>query len=338
MLAVLGIAGAVLGLRSPSPPVQRPAVVAPTQVVALGRIEPASRIVRLSSAGAPDSARVLALKVQEGDAVEAGQPLAVLDSAMRLEAQVNVSLAQVALRRLQLERVMADGEAARRQRKAQRDRAVADLDQARADYDRLVALSARGVGSTAELDQKRRALALASAALNEATAANDRAQLTTSVDGQPEWLDVAVARRDLATAEASLALDRANLADATLKAPFAGRVMAVSARPGERVGADGVLDLAATHSMEALLDVDQGDIGRLHIGQDVSIRSPALAGAVKGRVTRIGRSVRKQTVVNSDPASSTDARVIEVAVSFDAEGSRLLQDLSRLQVTGRFLP
>jgi HlyD family secretion protein len=338
LLVLFAVGGAILGLwaRHPAPPA--PFVAAPAQVVALGRIEPAGRIVRLSSPGAPDSTRILALNVEEGDAVEAGQVLAVLDSRLRLEAQVNASLAQVALRKTQLERAIADGEAARRQRKAHRDRAQADLDQARADHERQLALTARAVGSAADLDQKKRALAVATAALEDAMASTDRILVTTPMEGQAEWLDVAVARREVQAAEASLAQDRASLADATLRAPFAGRVLAVSARPGERVGAAGLLDLAATDRMEALLDMDEGDLGRVRLGQEVAVRSNALADAAMGRVTRIGRVVRRQTVVNSDPAASTDARVVEIIVSFDAETSRVLGDLSRLQVTGRFIP
>jgi HlyD family secretion protein len=320
----------------------RPAPVAkspgPTRIIALGRIEPASRVVRLAAPGSPDAARVLALNVSEGDRVSAGQVLAVLDSHPKLAAQVEASTAQVMLRQVQLQRQTADLDSARRQRRAQLDRAQAELTQAQADFDRQLALGARGVGTAADLDQKKRALATATGAVDEARALHDRIMALAADGDQAEGLDVAVARRELAAAEASLALARISLADAEIRAPFSGEVIAIAARPGERVGSDGLLELAAVDRMEAILEVDERDVQQVSPGQTVRIRADAVPGPILGRVTRIGRHVRRQTVVNSEPAAATDARVVEVTASFEAVTSRALSRLSHLQVVGVFEP
>ncbi len=138
------------------------------------------------------------------------------------------------------------------------------------------------------------------------------------------------ARRRVAVAEADLALARATLAVDTVRAPAAGRVLLLHARPGERIGSDGLLDLGRTDAMYAVAEVYETDVAAVRPGQRATVRSPALEEPLTGRVERVGLEVRKQAVLADDPSADVDARVVEVHVRLD--DSERAAALSNLQV------
>ncbi|MBM4270189.1 MAG: HlyD family efflux transporter periplasmic adaptor subunit [Deltaproteobacteria bacterium] len=132
-----------------------------------------------------------------------------------------------------------------------------------------------------------------------------------------------VARADLEAAQAALALD-------TVRAPVAGEVVVVHARSGERIGPDGILEIAENDQMYAVAEVYETDIGRIELGQVARLRSPALNGDLTGTVDRIGRKIGRQEALDTDPVARTDARVVEVRIKLD-ESTRAAA-LSNLQV------
>ncbi|MEM8543793.1 MAG: HlyD family secretion protein, partial [Cyanobacteria bacterium P01_H01_bin.119] len=70
-------------------------------VIALGRIEPEGEVIRLSVPNAADS-RVNEIRVGEGDRVEAGQVIAVLQGAERRQAELQSAHAVVKQRQAEL--------------------------------------------------------------------------------------------------------------------------------------------------------------------------------------------------------------------------------------------
>ena len=96
-------------------------------------------------------------------------------------------------------------------------------------------------------------------------------------------------QQELALARAELARQQVKLPDSELRAPFAGTVLAIAARPGERAGADGVLQLGRSNAMQALLEVYESDVDRVRIGQLVRLDSEngGFDGTLRGRVIRI---------------------------------------------------
>ena len=77
------------------------------QIVALGRLEPAGGIVKLSASLALDGNRVKELRVQEGSKIRAGQIIAVLDSVDRLQAILINKRQQVAIAQAKLNQIKA---------------------------------------------------------------------------------------------------------------------------------------------------------------------------------------------------------------------------------------
>ncbi len=79
----------------------------PRQIVALGRLEPAGGIVKLSAPLALDGDRVKELRVEEGSTIRAGQIIAVLDSVDRLQATLIQERQQVAVAQAKLAQIKA---------------------------------------------------------------------------------------------------------------------------------------------------------------------------------------------------------------------------------------
>jgi HlyD family secretion protein len=78
------------------------------QVVALGRIEPASRVIKVS---ASEAGRLNLLLVSQGDQVEKGQILAYLDRYSVRQAERNYAASQLAEARAQQQAEIALGKA-----------------------------------------------------------------------------------------------------------------------------------------------------------------------------------------------------------------------------------
>lgn len=334
VMLVAGMGGSLVW-RPASPAMPAPAAsAAPPAVVGLGWIEPAGTVLRIAASGNPDAARVAMLLVEEGERVTAGQVLATLDSEAQRLAQLAQAEAQSRLREVQLARQRIDLANLLAARRAAVERATAELRVADAEHERLRSLVATSVTSRSAYDRAARDLALSGATQREADAALARA----AAEFGGIAIDVAVVAAELEAAQADLATARAALDLTRIRAPVGGTVLAIKARAGERVGTEGLLELGATDRMRAVVEVYQTDIGRVRPGQGVTLRADALAGPIVGTVERLGHAVRRQTVINADPATATDARVIEVVVVLATEESAQVAALSRLQVLAVFAP
>ncbi|MDJ0511995.1 MAG: HlyD family efflux transporter periplasmic adaptor subunit [Methyloceanibacter sp.] len=307
-------------------------------VVGLGFLEPSSTIIKVGAPGSPDGSRIKELKVQEGDEVEAGEVLAVLDTQDRLAAQLEASKADVALKQLMLQRQKLEIAYTIEARRAALERARASLESASAEYDRQKALLDRRYGTPSNVEKKKMEMLTADATVRETVAGLARIQATVNADDGAEsrLIDVALSEQELAAAQAAVKVAMAELDQSVIRAPFNGRVIELYVRTGERIGSDGLLEIGATNEMRAVVEVYETDIGRVRLGQRVTIRARALGGSVTGTVERIGAAIKRQSVVNNDPATATDARVAEVFVALDEDTSRKVANLSRLQVEAVF--
>jgi HlyD family secretion protein len=230
----------------------------PAGVTALGRLQPHGGIRRLAGPSRP-SVVIARLLVEEGDRVEEGQAIAILDTQTENEARVA--------------------------------RARAELVNAETELGRVEELFRQQIASVS---------------------LRDAAQLK-----------VDVARTELQAAQSALDLD-------TVRSPVRGQVLKIHTRRGERVGPEGIAEVAETDRMYAVADVYETDIGRVRVGQRATIRSPALAPELGGTVERVGMKVGRLDELDTDPAARTDARVVEVEVRLD--DSARAAGLSNLQV------
>lgn len=305
---------------------------APGDVVALGRLVPRGDVITLAPPSGAGDARIAELRVEEGERVEAGRLVAVLDNLPQLEASRDSAAAAVAVQEAALAQTRASVAASLSESRADVARADSALRLARADLARARDLAARGSGTVAALDRAEAAEADAARALERARAALSRYQ--DAEDGVQA--DVRLAERSLEAARADLARAAQDLAKARVLAPVAGTILSINARVGEKPGAEGIATLADVERMTVELEVYQTDIRRIAPGQPVEIRAEALGDEpLAGMVERIGLEVGRQRLMASDPAANTDARVVEVTVALDEASSARATRLTGLEVTGR---
>jgi HlyD family secretion protein len=295
-------------------------------VGALGRVEPASRIRKLSQPGGFAITRVERLLVAEGDRVEAGQLVDELSDAAQKDAAVAQAEASLAEARANLAKTRAAGRPS--EIAAQRARIESLLAQeaiARREAERAGRLFPSGAGAFAAADRNR-----AAAAARAAERAEAEAQLETLSRPRPE--DVALAEAQLAAAEAQAARTRADAALSRVRAPIAGTVLRVYAWPGDQIGADGLLDLADLERMDVVADVYETDLPRLRLGAPAEVIVPGEPQRYGATVREIGWQVRRTVQAGTDPVAAVDARTVEVRLALSEEGRVALQRRTNMQV------
>ncbi|MEX0369456.1 MAG: HlyD family efflux transporter periplasmic adaptor subunit, partial [Tateyamaria sp.] len=307
------------------------AVVSEGDVVALGRIVPQGDIVTVATPFGAGDARISEIRVREGDVVQAGDVLAVLDSLRQLEAQLEAARADVAVAQATLSQTEASIRAGRDEARAGLERAIATERVAAEELDRTTSLMDRGVTTRAALDT-------AIARATEAARDVEKAGATLSrydANGDGVQADIAVARANLQAARAGLTQSELDVEKAYVRASIDGTVLDIHVQPGERPDTDGVLDLGDTTRMTVEAEVYQTLIGRVVIGDPATITAPALRGALSGQVSAIGLEIGRQSITSDDPAANTDARVVDVIIALDAASSEQAKRLTNLQVVTR---
>lgn len=314
-----------------TPVTPAPKLAPPRQVVGLGKLIPLGDVTTLSPPFGSGDARIAAIRVAEGDTVEAGAILATLDNELQLKAAIDSASAIVRSREATLAQTREATRASRDEAKAALDRARATLANAEREFERTDGLFKRGISTGVLADQKRTTRDEAAREVERLTATLSR-YLNAKPDEQP---DVIVALRNLDAAKADLQRAEQEIEKAYIRASQAGTILTIHVRPGEKPGSKGVLNMGDTSHMTAEIEVYQTQIGRLSLGDAVQVSAEALGGPLQGTVSRIGLEVSRQTVVDPSPAANTDARVVKVDVRLDPASSARAKRFTNLQVTGR---
>ncbi len=271
---------------------EQPAEVERANLVAMARLEPASRVVHVASAADDIVSQIL---VREGEEVQAGQTLLVLESNALRTAELEAA-------RLQRERVGLRPYEIEAQRA--RARAIeARLEHSRAEVERQRGLSEKGFSAGDEYRSALLKVRLAEEELGEARAILKQLE----------------AGLDLQRREAENELERAGtLVEKTMiRAPIAGRILKVLVRPGERSGTRALVQMGETRVMVAVAEVHATDIRHVAEGQRARFTSAALPGPIDGVVDQVGVMIYKNDVFGEDPRAPQGLRVFEVRVRLD---------------------
>ncbi|WP_439552257.1 efflux RND transporter periplasmic adaptor subunit [Falsiroseomonas sp.] len=304
-LAALSVGAALLLAQAESPAPTAQPLPANASLVARGRIEPEGRVIALHGPFRGVLGRVL---VQEGQDVAAGQIVALLDTHAVAEAQVEAARARLALAQAEEAQVAAPAKPGviLAQRALVRAR-EAELTLARQEHARIATLRATSIATQATLEQRQAELDRAEAALRQA-----EAELRALSEVREEDRRAAAARS--AVQRAALAEAEAELARASIRAPFAGTVLALLRRGGESIGDEGILQMAALDRLVVVAEVEEADAPRIVPGQAARIAGRVLAAPVEGRVDSVGRLVLRQRRTSSDVLVGRDARIVEVTI------------------------
>jgi len=331
-------------------------------VTALGRIEPQGKVIKLSAAVSTEGSQVEKLLVKEGDRVKAGQMIAILNSRDRLQAALKEAQEQVKVAQANLNRTQAGakrGEIAAQKAaiaslEAQRqgdinaqaatiERFQAGVRNAQAEDERYQQLNQQGAISASQRDSKRLNLETVQKSLQEAQALLNRTQSTSQQQikeatakldqiAEVRGVDVEVAQAEVNRAVAAMNLAKVNLKQAEVRSPQNGQVFEIHTHPGELVSNDGIADIGQTSQMYVIAEVYESDIGKVHSGQQVRIFGDYLPIELQGIVDRKDLQVRRQNVINTDPVSNIDNRVVEVHIRLNEASSRKAATLTNMQV------
>lgn len=328
------------------------------KVAALGRIEPASRVLDVASS---ETGRISRLVVAEGDTVQAGQSLAYLDIYDVRQAERDYAASQLAEAQAQLQAETAVGQARIREaatrveqidqpqqaaiaaQAAAIESLQADLNVATIDLQRFQQLYTNGAISRQELDRQQATVERLRGELENAQATklrleqarkNDMTNAQAQVQSAQANLSLSQIQSRVKSAAQNLALKEAQLALAVIQAPEAGQILKIYTDPGESVSPNGepILALGDTDQMYVVAEVYETDVGLVKVGQSATItsRNGAFDQTLTGTVEQIGLQIYKNDILDDDPAANADARVVEVRIRIDQ--SQVVAALTNLQV------
>lgn len=329
-------------------------------VTALGSLVPQGDVIKLSASA--DGSRVEQLLVKEGDRVHKSQVIAILDSRDRLEAalkeaQAQVKVAQANLSKTQagpkrgeitaqkaaISRLEAEGQGDIETQIATVARLQTIAENAEVEHQRYQQLYQEGAISASQHDSKRLTLESARKSLQEAqaqlkyTQSASQQKLKEAIANLDRITEIPAVDVDAAEAEVNRAIAtmnraKANLQQAYVRSPQDGQVFEIHTQPGELVSDDGIVNIGQTNQMYVHAEVYESDISKVHPGQSVRVINDFLPSELRGTVDRLGIQVRRQNVINSDPSTNIDGRVITVHIRLDHASSQKAAKFTNMQV------
>jgi HlyD family secretion protein len=290
-----------------------------TVVSGTGQIKPKTYV----NLGATAMGRITHLYVKEGDLVKKGQTVATIEN---VQQEANVANQQAAITAAKTD--IAADVAAEKTADANVEKAKADLEQKKLDWEREQALYKAGIEPKSNYDAKKALYDTDVASVNQAKAQLNQAKAQTdSLRGHLQ-MQVASLRANQNALDLTMAV-----------APFDGIVTNEPVREGETV-VEGIqntegstfMTLADLSVITAEIKVDETDIVNVRLGQSADVTVDALPGKVfKGHVTLVGDQalLRSSGQATSTSTSGTEeAKDFKVVVTIDDPSNELRPGLS----------
>jgi HlyD family secretion protein len=290
-----------------------------TIVSGTGQIKPTTYV----NVGANVMGRVTHFYVKEGDKVKKGQVVATIENVQQ-RANVAGQEAAISAARTDINSYIA----AEKTAEANVERAKADLEQKKLDWDRAQSLFKAGIMARQDFDSKKAAYDT-----DVATVAQMQAQLNQA-KAQTES-----ARGHLQTQVATLRANQDMLEKTIAIAPFDGIVTNMPVKEGETVvtgiqntAGSTLMTLADMSKITAEVKVDETDIVNIKDGQPADVTVDAIPGKVfKGHVTLVGDQalLRSTGIATSQSTTGTEeAKDFKVVVTLDQPSDELRPGLS----------
>ncbi|WP_017292761.1 HlyD family efflux transporter periplasmic adaptor subunit [Geminocystis herdmanii] len=284
----------------------------------------------------------------------------------RLNAQLT---AQKEVDRAKITRLQAQLVAEKKERQATIERVQAELNNAQSELSRYQELVKEGVISQSDFETRQLTVETTKKRYQEsegsyqktvttiteeireieALALQNVNTLTKQVkEAEARLEEISEIRKvDVAKAEAEVqkALSMVNQATVELnltqiKAPNDGQVIDIKAYEGETIdNAEGVIEMANTKQMLIIAEVYESDISKLKLGQKAIIKSEnnSFPDSITGNVVHISSKIGKKDVLETDPAASVDARVVEVKIAVNPQDNNIINNLIYSQVLVQIL-
>lgn len=262
---------------------------------ALGRIEPRSRVIKVSHNAGPEGVRVEQLFFQEADRAQSGDKLAVLSDHDKKKAEVEAASTRIKVleAELKVEQVV--------------------LAFNKKEHQRHASLVQNSAVSVSLADAKRLELEQSEANLKRLAA------------------EIAYARAELKIAEAEL--------DNTfIYAPITGTILKIVTWPGERIGDNGLLEMADLTQLDVVAEIYESELIQVKAGQTGCIDAAGFRRSYSAQVREVGFQVKKNDLNDTDPLADRDNRIIEVRLTLEPAAIADLQHQIFRQVRVRIVP
>jgi HlyD family secretion protein len=290
-----------------------------TVVSGTGQIKPTTIV----NVGANVMGRVTHFYVKEGDLVKKGQTVAQIENVQQL-ANVSGQEAAISAAKTDINSFIA----AEKTAEANVERAKADLEQKKLDWDRAQGLYQAGIMAKQDFDSKKAAYDTDLATVAQMVAQLNQARAQTES-----------ARGHLQTQVATLRANQDMLDKTIAIAPFSGIVTNMPVKEGETVvtgiqntAGSTLMTLADMSVITAEVKVDETDIVNVKVGQPADVTVDAIPGKVyKGHVTLVGDQalLRSSGVATSQSTTGTEeAKDFKVVVTLDQPSDELRPGLS----------
>jgi HlyD family secretion protein len=265
--------------------------------------------------------RIEKLLVKEGDKVEKGQKIAVLDSTeisakvAQAEGAYAAAKAQAEQAQLAVDLTTKQVEAKINQLQAKVAQAKTDLKNAQQTYDRVAALHSSGVVADAQFDEATNNLEAKKSQLEEAEAGLEEALAARSS------IEVAQAQYEMALgqcqqAEGALAEAKAYLENTYLVSPISGYVTEKYLEEGEMCDAGTpIFQISDLENTYVKVFFSETKVGRINLQQEAEVVLEAFPDKVfKGKVTWISNAGEFAVKKAVNDLKERDIRSFEIKV------------------------
>lgn len=282
---------------------------APRYISAEGKLE--ARPGAETNIGSELTARIERYLVNEGDHVEKGQVIAVLDSK-DITARLQQAEAELAVAQARHVEVAAGARGEEiKQAQAVVQRTLAERTLAEQEFNRMGQLYRDKFVSRAMLDNAESANKVATA---RAAEAEEQLRL---LQAGPRRETLALHKKQVLQAKANVRYVRSLLDKTSVVSPISGILIERYLDVGEVVTPEKpILVIADITQLRINAEVDETDAGRLNLNVPVEISAYAYPGKVyKGRVEEIAHYVGKREIKPNNPAVNLGLKIIQVKIT-----------------------
>ncbi len=294
-----------------------------------GRVEGASETTQV---GAAADGVLKAVYVKEDQFVKRGTLLGEI-ACDELQATLQTAIAEADVARQTRTRILRGARDEEKKIASEKTAAArATFEEAKSRLGMQRALYQREQVSRASYEQAVRDLGVADANLQAAVRTEEL------LAAPPLREEKARADAEVLAAEGRVRTVQERIAKCSILAPIDGTVLRVYARSGESfstVTPRPLFSLADTSTRHIKAEVDERDVDKLSLGQNVIIQADALEGKkLQGSVTRISAVMGRKSISTGDPSDKSDRDILEAVI--------VLEDNTRslpigLRVTVQFL-
>ncbi len=294
-----------------------------------GRVEGASETTQV---GAAADGILKSVYVKEGQFVKRGTVLGEI-ACDDLRPALQTAMAEADSARQTRARLLRGARDEEKKIASEKTAAArATFNEAKSRLDMQQALFQKQQVSRASYDQAIRDLGVADANLRAALRNEEL------VSAPPLQEDTARADADVLAAEGRVQTAQERIAKCSIVAPIDGTVLRVYAKRGESfstVTPRPLFSLADTSTRHIKAEVDERDVDKLSVGQNVIIQADALEGKkLRGSVSRVSAMMGRKSISTGDPSDKSDRDILEAVIDFDDNSKPLPIGL---RVTVQFL-